>query len=228
MLYRIGVRFQVGHRIGKIFFGKSALFVLQKSSISVKGQIRGDKMEDGKIIERFWARDEAVLSDVSDKYGRYCRTIARNILDNEQSVEECVQDALLRLWETIPPNRPTDLQAFIGTVTRNIALDAVKAANTQKRGGEDTILSFDNEQREISTGESSVEALAEQHELITEINTFLEGISSVKRKIFVLRYWHCFSVSDISQIVGMSVVNVASNLKRVKKKLLEYLKNRGY
>ena len=185
-------------------------------------------MEDGKIIERFWARDEAVLSDVSDKYGKYCRTIARNILDNEQSVEECVQDALLRLWETIPPNRPTDLQAFIGTVTRNIALDAVKAANTQKRGGEDTILSFDNEQREISTGESTVEALAEQHELITEINTFLEGISSVKRKIFVLRYWHCFSVSDISQIVGMSVVNVASNLKRVKKKLLEYLKNRGY
>lgn len=194
----------------------------------MKGQIRGDKMEDGRIIERFWARDEAVLSDVSDKYGRYCRTIARNILDNEQSVEECVQDALMRLWETIPPNRPTDLQAFIGTVTRNIALDAVKAANTQKRGGEDTILSFDNEQREISTGESTVEALAEQHELITEINKFLDGISSVKRKIFVLRYWHCFSVSDISQIVGMSVVNVASNLKRVKKKLLEYLKNRGY
>lgn len=185
-------------------------------------------MEDEKIIERFWARDEAVLSDVSDKYGKYCMTIARNIVYNEQSAEECVQDALLRLWETIPPNRPTDLQAFIGTVTRNIALDMVKATNTQKRGGEDTVLSFDDEPREISTGESSVEALAEQHELITEINMFLEGISSVKRRIFVLRYWHCFSVPDISRIVGMSAANVASNLKRVKKKLLEYLNKRWY
>ena len=215
-------------RIKRIFFGKSAPLASQNSSISMKGQIRGDKMEDGKIIERFWARDEAVLSDVSDKYGKYCLTIARNIVYNEQSAEECVQDTLLRLWETIPPNRPTDLQAFIGTVTRNIALDAVKAASTQKRGGEDTVLSFDEEPREISTGESTVEALAEQHELITEINMFLEGISSVKRRIFVLRYWHCFSVPDISRIVGMSAANVASNLKRVKKKLLEYLKNRGY
>ena len=99
--------------------------------------------------------------------------------------------------------------------------------NAQKRGGDDVVLILD-ELRELTTGENSVEILAEQHETMAAINSFLSGISAMKREIFVLRYWHCFSIADISQIVGISAVNVASILKRVRKKLLEYLSKRGY
>lgn len=185
-------------------------------------------MEDSIIVDRFWARDETAISAVSEKYGRYCRTIARNINNNEQFVEECVQDALLKLWETIPPDRPDNLQAFIGKVVRNIALNAVKTMGALKRGGGDDMLALDEELLDVTTGGNSVEALAEQHETLAAINDFLGGISAMKRKIFVLRYWHCFSISDISQIVGVSAVNVSSILKRVRKKLLEYLNKRGY
>ena len=178
------------------------------------------------IVERFWERDESALTAVSEKYGRYCGAIARNINGNEQFVEECVQDALLKLWEAIPPNRPNNLQAFVGKVVRNIALNAVKAMSAQKRGG-DVVLILD-ELREIATDKNNVEILAEQHETLATINDFLGGISSAKREIFVLRYWYCFSIADISQIVGISAVNVSSILKRVRKKLLEYLNKRGY
>ena len=185
-------------------------------------------MEDSIIVERFWERDESALTAVSEKYGRYCSTIARNINGNEQFVEECVQDALMKLWETIPPNRPNDLRAFVGKIVRNIALNAVKAMSAQKRDGD--IVPILDELLDITApaGESNVEILAEQHETLEAINGFLDGISAVKRKIFVLRYWHCFSISDISQIVGVSEVNVSSILKRVRKKLLEYLNKRGY
>ena len=183
-------------------------------------------MEDSIIVQQFWERDESALTAVSEKYGRYCNAIARNINSNEQFVEECVQDALLRLWETIPPNRPNNLQAFIGKVVRNIALDAVRATNSQKRGGD--VVPILDELQDLTAGENSVEDIAEQHETLEAINDFLDGISAMKRKIFVLRYWHCFSISDISQIVGVSEVNVSSILKRVRKKLLEYLNKRGY
>ena len=183
--------------------------------------------EDDMIVEQFWRRDEMALAAVSEKYGRYCGTIARNINSNEQFVEECVQDSLMRLWEVIPPNRPANLQAFVGTIVRNIALNAVKAMNALKRGG-DVIPILDELQEITASNENSVELIAEQHETLAAINDFLGGIGAVKREIFVLRYWHCFSVSDISQIVGISEANVASILKRVRKKLLEYLKKRGY
>ena len=183
-------------------------------------------MEDSTIIERFREREESALVAVSEKYGRYCKTIARNINSNEQFVEECFQDMLLKLWETIPPNRPKNLQAFAGKVIRNIALNAVKAMNAKKRGG-DIVLILD-ELQDIASDKTGVEALAEQHETLAAINDFLGSISAVKRKIFLLRYWHCFSISDISQIAELSEANVSSILKRVRKKLLEYLNKRGY
>lgn len=186
----------------------------------------GENIDDSVMIEGLWSRDEAALQAVSKQYGKYCLTVARNIVGNEQTAEECVQDALMRLWEAIPPNRPTNLQAFIGKITRNIALNTAKALNAAKRGGNEAVLPFDDGP-EIAD-KNSIESLAERHELITEINAFLEGIAAEKRKIFVLRYWHCFSIADISRIVGMSEVNVASHLKRVRKKLLEHLNKRGY
>lgn len=182
-------------------------------------------MDDDRIIERFWERDETALSAVSEKYGKYCNTIARNIIGNEQSVEEIVQDTLLKLWEAIPPNRPNDLQAFVGRVTRNTALNAVKAMDAQKRGGGVTVLALDD-MRNVSTG-NIVENLAEQHEVLEAVNDFLRSLPARKRKVLLLKYWHCCSVSDISQIVGMSEANVLNTLKRQRKKLFEYLRKRG-
>ena len=189
--------------------------------------VGGGRMEDSAIIERFWERDEAALSAVSEKYGKYCTTIARNIIGNEQSVEEIVQDTLLKLWESIPPNRPQKLQAFIGKIARNISLDAVKAALRQKRGCGEIVLVLD-ELRDEPSGTNSVESLAEQHETLKAINDFLRSLSDKKRKVLVLRFWHCCSISDISQIVGISEISVSNILKRERKKMIEYLKERGY
>lgn len=184
-------------------------------------------MDDSIIVQRLLEREEAVLSEVSEKYGKYCKTIARNIVGNDQSAEEIVQDTLMRVWESIPPNRPQRLQPYIGKITRNLSLDAVKSMNTQKRGGKELETVID-ELSDLSESKSDVENLAEQREMLSAINEFLGSLKEDKRKILVLRYWHCFSVADISQIVGISAVNVSSTLKRERKKLMEYLKKRGY
>lgn len=184
-------------------------------------------MEDSKIVERFWKRDETALSAVSEKYGKYCAAIARNILGDEQTAEECIQDTLLKLWETIPPKRPKELQPFVGRITRNIALNVLKARGAKKRGGGEIVLVLD-EVSEMSDGEHNVEQLAEQHEILDAINDFLWSVSAKKRVVLVLRYWHCCSVAEISQVVGISEINVSNILKRERKKLIEYLKKRGY
>ena len=184
-------------------------------------------MEDSMIVQRFWERDETALSAVSEKYGKYCGTIARNIIDNEQSVEEVVQDTLLRLWESIPPNRPKKLRAFIGKIARNISLDAARAAVAQKRGSGEVVLILD-ELSGLSVGGSEVEDLAEKHEMLEIINDFLGSLPIKKRKVLVMRYWYCHSIQHISRSVGMSEANVSNILKRERKKLIEYLNKRGY
>ena len=90
---------------------------------------------DREIIKKFNERDESALADVNRKYGGYCSAIALNILGNQQSAEECVNDTLMRLWESIPPAAPRYFPAFIGKIVRNIALNAVRREYAFKRGG---------------------------------------------------------------------------------------------
>lgn len=184
-------------------------------------------MEDSIIVGRFWERDESALSAVSEKYGKYCTAIARNILGNEQSAEECFQDTLLKLWESIPPKRPKELQPFAGRITRNIALNALKARSALKRGGGEMELVLD-ELNDLSDKAHSVEQLAEQHEILGAINDFLLSVSAKKRLVLTLRYWHCCGVAEISRVVGISEMSVSNILKRERKKLVEYLKKRGF
>ena len=182
-------------------------------------------MDDSEILRLFRERDESALSAVSEKYGRYCKTIARNILGNEQSAEECVNDALMELWEVIPPNRPEHLQAFICEIVRNNALDALREMKAQKRGSGQINMLLD-ELYDVAS-DYSVERIAEQHELMALVNRFLKKLPDRKQKVFVLRYWYCYSAAEIAQIVGMSEANVYNVLKRVRKKLLEYLEKRS-
>ena len=80
-------------------------------------------MEDQQIIELYFARKEEAITQTKTKYGRYCHSIAYNILRNDEDAEECVNDTYLDAWESIPPHKPKVFSVFLGTITRRISLD---------------------------------------------------------------------------------------------------------
>lgn len=83
-------------------------------------------MEDSKIVQLYWDRDERAISATSEKYGSYCTSIARNILDSEEDAEECVNDTYLKAWNAMPPHRPSVLATFLGKITRNLSFNRYK------------------------------------------------------------------------------------------------------
>jgi len=98
-------------------------------------------MNDAAIIDLYWARSESAVSETAKRYGHYCAAIAMNILQNREDAEECVNDAYLKAWNSIPPQRPAALASFLGRITRNLSLDRYKARKAQKRIGDETITS---------------------------------------------------------------------------------------
>lgn len=181
-------------------------------------------MDDEQIIELFFERNEEALSAVSLKYGRYCDIIVKNVIVSASDAEECVNDTLLDVWNSIPPNKPENLRTYVGKIARNNALDRLKRDTAKKRGGE--MQAIVDELADFSS-DYSVEAVAEQRELLAEINNFLQRLTERKRKVFVLRYWYCCEVSEIATVTGLTEANVYNVIKRERKKLLEYLRKRG-
>lgn len=184
-------------------------------------------MEDCAIIRLFFERDETALAEISRKYGAGCRAVARNILNNHEDAEQCVNDAYLRAWESIPPNNPPVLGAFLAKITKNLALTRLAFQNAEKRGGKSDALSFDELEGFLS-GECSVESEAERRELVETINAFLRKIPAKPRQIFVARYWGGFKLSELARRFAMTESGVSMSLERTRRKLRKHLEKGGF
>lgn len=183
-------------------------------------------MNDQQIIELFMERSESAIAQTENKYGKYCYCIAYNILRNEQDSEECVNDTYLRAWNAIPPQNPNNLAAFLGKITRNLALDKYKYNNSEKRGNGRPALALD-ELDECLPAENDIEKTVSDKELIAALNSFLAGLPREKRQVFVRRYWYLSSIREIAADFGMSESKTKVMLLRTRKALKSYLEKAG-
>ncbi len=184
-------------------------------------------MDDAKIVQMYFDRDEQAIAATADKYGNYCSSIANNILGNHEDAEECVNDTYLNAWNAIPPHRPKKLSAFLGKIVRNLAFNKYKYNTADKRGGGEITAVLDELACCVS-GNEGAEQVYEYKQLIAAINDFLGTLPAEKRNIFVCRYWHTDGIFDIAARFDMSYAAVSMTLNRLRTKLHNYLVERGY
>ncbi len=182
-------------------------------------------MEDAQIVRLYWMRSEDAISETARKYGPYCRTIAYNILQNEEDSEECVSDTYWRAWNAMPDQRPARLAAFLGKITRNLALNRWEGARAEKRGAGQVPLLLD-ELREC-TGQNPAEQLVDELAFAERMNRFLGALPPEKRKIFMRRYWYCSSIREISADFALSESKVKMVLLRTRRALKTFLEQEG-
>ena len=183
-------------------------------------------MDDGRIVELFLARDESALALAAEKYGSRLLALARNILGDPGEAEECLNDALLAAWNSIPPQKPENLKTYLGKLIREIAVDRWRRNTAQKRVSPASIVSLDELEEMIGAG--SVEEAAEEAELSRLISDFLRTLRETERTLFVRRYWYYDSIQQICERSGFSKSRVSVTLLRTRKKLAAYLKKEGY
>lgn len=182
-------------------------------------------VEDEKIIEMFMERSEQGIRELDMKYGKIFRKLSYNIVNNRQDAEECVNDAYLGAWNTIPPEQPDPLLPYICKIVRNISLKSYHRNAAAKRSSHHTIA-----MEEIETCISSpntVENDVEAKELVRIIESFLDTLSVENRVIFVRRYWFTDSCKDIAEFVGLKEKHISVRLTRIRQKMKVYLVERG-
>ncbi len=183
-------------------------------------------MEDSRIVDLYWARDEQAIDATAKKYGRYCYRIASNILSNNEDANESVNDTYLNAWKSMPPHRPSVLSTFLGKLTRRISLNKWRNQNRTKRGGGEVLLALD-ELSECIPSQQNPERELEMKELAQAINLFMGTLQPTERDIFVSRYWFLASIKEISLKFEYSESKTKSILFRVRKKLMNYLLKEG-
>lgn len=181
-------------------------------------------MDDNQIIELFFERKEKALSELSKKHGRLFQKIAGNVLRNEEDARECVNDAYLAAWNTIPPQKPNSLASFVGKIVRNIATTRYHHLSAEKRNGIYDV-ALDELIDCIPADEAADGDSAET--LSAALNDFLETLSDDDRVMFVKRYWYSQSVSEIAEQFQATAHYISVRLFRTREKLRKFLEKRG-
>ena len=180
---------------------------------------------DDEIIKGFISRDERAISAVMKKYGKQCFVIANRFLNNREDSEQCVNDALMKAWDSFPENRPRGLLPYLATIIRNTALSKLRSENAAKRGG--AVIDVLEELENVASSSNTEENL-DAAELENAVNKFLGTLRSEHRRMFLMRCWACCELSEIASRLGMTESSVAVTLTRIRNKLKVYLRKRGY
>ncbi len=182
-------------------------------------------MDDSKIVELFFERSEQAIAELSDKYGPICRKIAENILNSRADAEECVNDAYLGVWNTVPPQRPDPLLTYVCRIVRNLALKRYHENTARKRDSR-----YDAALEEIADcfpSSFSVEEEVLEKEAVLLMNRFLDTLERDSRILFVRRWWYGDSVGELAGLFQTSRHTVSVRLSRLRKALRRYLEREG-
>lgn len=184
-------------------------------------------MNDGEIVDAFLERDESAIEMVREKYGAKLGAIAFGLLGDRGHAEECVNDAYLAAWSSIPPHEPREyLAAFLAKLVRANAIDRIRSGAAQKRCAE--LAELTKELESCIPAPLSTEQEVDGRELMRAVSAFLRGISEEKRAVFVRRYWYADSIEAIAKRGSMTRGKVKSILFRVRNELRLYLEKEGY
>lgn len=182
-------------------------------------------MEDSQLVKLFLDRDEQALAEAQRQYGTYCRMIACNILRSDEDAEECVSDAMLKAWQSVPPAVPQSFKAYLGTLTRNLALDRYRRASSDKRRGDPLPI---DELSDLAPSELNVENEAEGQLLRERLSEFVSSLDEESRRYFIQRYWYMLEISEIAEKNRVGKSKVKMRLLRARGRLREHLKKEGY
>jgi len=184
-------------------------------------------MNDRDIIELYWQRAESAISETARRYGSYCRRIALNILGNDEDCEECLNDTWLKAWESIPPQRPQQLDAYLGRITRNLALDKYRRTAAQKRGSGQAEAALSELSTCLPAATPTPEQALSDTALAELLQRFVATLPDTPRRIFAQRYWYLYPIRDIAAANRCSESKVKMSLLRSRSKLRELLEKEG-
>lgn len=181
-------------------------------------------MDDTKIIELYWNRNQDAITETDRSYGRQLHGLADKIVQNHEDAEESVSDTYLKAWETIPPQRPNYFFAYLAKICRNFAFGKLDWKNAAKRKAEVVELTWE---MQLCIPDDSRSRQAEGKAIGRALNAFLEGQTVESRLIFLRRYWYCDTIAEIAARYQISESKVKTRLHRTRTQLSRFLEQEG-
>lgn len=182
-------------------------------------------ISDPDIVELFLSRNEDALRFTKLKYGRLIDRVCFSILNESRDSEECASTVYIRLWNTIPPEKPRMLKAYIVRIARFVSLDRFRSESRHKRISSAMTESLDDFS-DFLRDDYSVEDEITRKELTSALDSFIRSLPDERRRLFVKRYYYSMPVSTIAKEECDTFRHIKKELDGISAELKSYLKEK--
>ena len=184
-------------------------------------------LDDDKIIELYWQRDEEAIEATDFKYRKYLYKIAYNIVRDNVDCEECLNDTYLGSWNAIPPSKPSVLKAFLTTIMRRISIKRYHNNLRKKVIPSEMTVSL-SELEDFIVGDEDVGDDFDVVKLGEIISSFVRSLSKRRQFIFMSRYYVAEPIDVIARDLGLSRSTINKELAAIRSALKDKLESEGY
>ena len=184
-------------------------------------------IDDERIVELYWERDEKAIEETDFKYKKYLLSIAYNVLHDRLDCEECLNDTYLGAWNAMPPSRPNVLKAFLTTIARRIAIKRYHSNVRQKVIPSEMTVSL-SELEDFMADDGDVDSELDAERLGRVISNFVRSLSERRQFIFMSRYYVADPIDTIARDLSLSRSMVNKELAAIRRALKEKLESEGY
>ena len=186
----------------------------------------GEYMEQKEMIRLLFDRDESVLTHIQRELGNLIKGVAYNLLRNDSVAEECLNDTLMDIWDTIPPENPVSLTSYACMIVRRRAIDRVRRETAKKRSSSEAQAYFEVCE-ELDLLDDVADEIVDRMELSRIISAFLRRQTQKNREVFLARYYDFESLDSIAARLHLTKNSVNIRLSRMKSELREDLLKGG-
>lgn len=181
-------------------------------------------MDDLKIIELYFERDELAIKETDVKYGKLCHSIAYNILNDHEDSKECVNDTYMGVWNAIPPTRPNNFMFFVCKIARNLSLKRLEFMKREKRS-QAMLVSLEELEAVLPDERYAPDITDEDIGIL--ISKFLRGQKEDVRNVFICKYYFFDSIGEIAERYSFTESKVKNMLFHTRNRLKNYLIKEG-
>ena len=184
-------------------------------------------LDDEKIVEMYFERDEKAIDETDYKYRKYLASIAYNILHDKLDSEECLNDTYLGAWNAMPPLRPNSLKAFLTTVIRRCAIKRYHSSLRKKAVPSEMTVSL-NELGDVIADDADIGETLDAEMLAEIISEFIRSLPERRRFIFISRYYITNPIDMIASELRVSRSTVNKEIAAIRNALKKKLESEGY
>jgi RNA polymerase sigma-70 factor (ECF subfamily) len=175
----------------------------------------------GPLIARCQSGDMQAFRTLVRENQSYAFGLALRVLHNEQDAEDVTQEAFIRVWKHLRGFDPRSrFTTWLYSIVSNLCLDRLRSEKRWRKlvTREDT----GNESEQLP-GTQRPEDIQSNIELVGIIRRLTERLPPKQRLVFTLRDFEECSIEETSEMTGLSVGAVKTNLYHARRHIRDIL-----